>query len=448
VLKKGKITHWCAQMHGKLLGVGSSPEAAARVVCRMAGAKSIEELVIPASVPCPMSVARYAGVFRRKPGAKSSGGWWVDKKAFFKSHKAAIAYSAKQRGLTPEKLRRSVAPSELCARINALCSVVDAVPWDIEDLLIRAPAAAVMFKRVPVLMVLFIQAKLGPWRALMQKAWHAILADPRSPVHSRAPLSEQMDAEVAHAVLIGAVRGMAHNRSLRSDLTSWNELNRGVQHHSGFLPMCMRLDIIEKGGHLDLGTQESMYMLVQDSSAALKKLKQLSAAWKSLSSVLFVPKTCTQWRQCMLDGMNQLTIQPAACLNPKNGTYLPSWTLRCYLLMTTRQEGIEGMQWDDIGIRAFGQMNPDQKDWFSTLEQHVKTTAALRKCVGTSCPPELLSCQMCLLSNKALDEYDSEWIRKVAPFIKVVSAVGAHLRKGLRMPIVDVLMETAALLSE
>jgi len=31
---------------------------------------------------------------------------------------------------------------------------------------------------------------------------------------------------------------------------------------------------------------------------------------------------------------------------------------------------------------------------------------------------------------------------------KVVSAVGAHLRKGLRMPIVDVLMETAALLSE
>ena len=49
------------------------------------------------------------------------------------------------------------------------------------------------------------------------------------------------------------------------------------------------------------------------------------------------------------------------------------------------------MKWDGIGVRALGQMNPDQKDWFSTLEQHVKTKRALRELVGRSCPPELLS---------------------------------------------------------
>ena len=114
--------------------------------------------------------------------------------------------------------------------------------------------------------------------------------------------------------------------------------------------------------------------------------------------------------------------------------------------MTARKKGVKSMKWKDIGVRALGQMNPDQKEWFSTLEQHVKTTAHLRALVGTSCPPELLSCQLCLLSHKALDRYDSEWILKVSPLIRVVAAVGARLRKGVRMPTVDVLEETSRLL--
>jgi len=449
-VSEGGIKLWRASMHGKLLGMGRSPQAAAWMVCRMAGGKSIEELAIPASVRCPRSVARYEGVWWRKPGAKSLGGWWVNKKAIFKDQRAAVAFAAKQRGLTAEKLRRPVAPQELCGRIGALSCVLDVVPFDIEDLVTRAADADQMSSRVPVLMPLFIQAKLGPWRGLMQEAWKALVADPRCPVHHcrGRSLPQAVEADVARTILVRAVRGMARTRSVRAELQYWNELNLGVQHHAGFVAMCLRLNVIETGGHLDLGTQGSKYKLLDDCSQTLKKLEKMSAAWRDLSSVLCVPTTCSKWRQCMLDAMKLMYEKHAPGLNPKNGVYLPGWTLRCYLFMTVRKEGVKSMKWKDIGIRALGQMNPDQKQWFSTLEQRIKTTAHLRALVGTSCPPELLSCQLCLLSHKCFDMYDSEWILKVRPFIRVVAAVGARLRKGVRMPTLDVLKETSRLLRD
>ena len=204
-------------------------------------------------------MARYEGVFWRKPGAKSLGGWWVGRKAFFKDQKAAVTFAARQQGVTPEMLWKPVAPRELCARLRAICPIMDAVPFDIQDLLHRAPAAAGMFRRVPVLTPLFVQAKVGPWRALMQQGWKAMLADRKSPVRSRMPpLSEVVEAKLAHAILLRAVKGTARSHSLLSELRFWNELNLGVQHHSGFVAVCVGLGVIATGGHLDLGTEESM----------------------------------------------------------------------------------------------------------------------------------------------------------------------------------------------
>ena len=71
---------------------------------------------------------------------------------------------------------------------------------------------------------------------------------------------------------------MARSHSLLSELRFWNELNLGVEHHSGFVAMCVGLGVIAMGGHLDLGTEESMYKLVDDSTAALRKLEKMSAA--------------------------------------------------------------------------------------------------------------------------------------------------------------------------
>ena len=55
---------------------------------------------------------------------------------------------------------------------------------------------------------------------------------------------------------------------------------------------------------------------------------------------------------------------------------------------------------------------------------------------------------MCLLSQRPLDTYDSNWILSVRPFLEVVASIGAHLRQEVQMPLVEVLKETAALLNK
>ena len=90
------------------------------------------------------------------------------------------------------------------------------------------------------------------------------------------------------------------------------------------------------------------------------------------------------------------------------------------------------MKWGNMGIRSLGQMNPDQKQKVATLEQHIKTAGALRRRVGAHCPPELLSCQLCVLSHKALDAYDSDWITGVRAYIKVIASRSSCTECGCR----------------
>ena len=131
VAEKGK-THWVARVFNTELGRTKSPEAAAEIVRQIGQAKSIKELEIPASVPSPQSVARYKGVYWRKPGARSKGGWWVGKKNFFKSFRRALQYAAESHGVTQEKLRRRVSPKELGARLRALTATLSPVPADLQ----------------------------------------------------------------------------------------------------------------------------------------------------------------------------------------------------------------------------------------------------------------------------------------------------------------------------
>ena len=440
-IEKGRPI-WVAEAYGAELGRAPSEDKAAEIVRNMGQAASIQSLSIPSTVLRPKSVARYVGVFHRKAGKKSGGGWWVGKKHFFKSLDDAIAYVCRQKGVTRQQLRRRVAPNELASRFRALTSTVDLMPNDLRDLVSRARHAKRMFTVAPVMVPLFLQAKLGPWRGLIQQAWTALA--PTSSVH--CPLDEDAEAKLAWKVLRKATLDMAQDRQLRAELEWWNKLNIGVQHHSGFLAMCVGMGVLETGGQLDLGSVDTKYRVAADTGAAVDKLKAMSLAWKSLSPVLCTPHTCEAWRRCMLDALDILRKKGAPRLNPKCGVYLPAWTLRCYLIMVTRENGIHRMAWGSIGIRALGQMCPDQKEWFGALEQHVKTVAALKGLLGTHCPPELLSCQLCLLSRKSLDDYDSAWLAANKRYIQAMAVVGQKLQNGVSMPVEVVLQQTAALL--
>ena len=94
-----------------------------------------------------------------------------------------------------------MAPNELASRFRALTSTVDLMPNDLRDLVSRARHAKRMFTVAPVMVPLFLQAKLGPWRAS---------------VH--CPLDEDAEAKLAWKVLRKTTLDMARDRQLRAEL--------------------------------------------------------------------------------------------------------------------------------------------------------------------------------------------------------------------------------------
>ena len=129
---------------------------------------------------------------------------------------------------------------------------------------------------------LFSQAKLGPWRGLIQKAWTAIA----SSVH--CPLDADAEATLAWQVLRRAAVDMARDRQLRAELEWWNKLNIGVQYHSGFVAMCVGIGVLETGGQLDLGSTDTKYKVAAEKEAAMDKLKAMSSHWSKLM-LAFLP---------------------------------------------------------------------------------------------------------------------------------------------------------------
>ena len=72
----------------------------------------------------------------------------------------------------------------------------------------------------------------------------------------------------------------------------------------------------------------------------------------------------------------------------------------------------------------------------------------LKRLLGTHCPPELLSCQLCLLSRKNLDDYDCAWMAANKRHIQTMAVIGQKLQNGVSKPLESVLQETAALLED
>jgi len=314
------------------------------------------------------------------------------KRRFFQSHDAALKWVARMKNVTPEKLRKRVPPRILAERFKALQSLDGTTPLDLEDLVSRHSEVTRMSQVASILVPLVVQAKLGPWRALMFEGWQTLST-------VQGPMSRSDGIKLAVRILQYAIRHMAQSSAWRALVRPWNSWNKGVQHHSGFIPLCLNLGLLRKGGSLDLG-MEDVYSIVagkDDIEKVKEKLDKMADAWDAVSSVLSCPpKTCQEWASQMLEAFKIFRQHGAPRLNPKVGMYLPGWTLRSYMVMMMRAHGVPRLQRNGIGVRALVQVNPDQRIWFTVLEQHVKTTTALRRLFGNSSPPELLSCYLCV----------------------------------------------------
>ena len=118
-------------------------------------------------------------------------------------------------GGNAKELKRGLMPKTILARTRFLNKVFNKgeVPADLEDLYRRAQWIASASKDEPVIALLMVQLKYGPWRAALESAWKH-LHTARSSVHS--PNSEAARAARLLDALTATVRAVSKEKVPRS----------------------------------------------------------------------------------------------------------------------------------------------------------------------------------------------------------------------------------------
>ena len=232
---------WVAEAFEQQLGVRNTDKEAAEVVRKAFGLRSISDLQLlphcaPVRVPC------LKGVYYRKPGKRSSGGWWALKERYFPTVEQAASYVAKRKGLTVRDLHRPLGPKAMRRRFRTLSKVFSPCPGDLQDAVAFCKVAGAMFKDCPVLTPISYQAKYGPWRGALLEAWKEQQGEARCPLSS---VGEQ--ARTAVVVMESAAIYISAMQAKSNVLRPWTaSCGRGGQHISGFVPLAQSLGIIEK----------------------------------------------------------------------------------------------------------------------------------------------------------------------------------------------------------
>ena len=163
------------------------------------------------------------------------------------------------------------------------------IPPDLEAAVQHQTVSKAMYNAEAAYEILSVQGKYGPWKHALFKAWTA------NGRPSSRGLPPQARADNVVAVLRSACEFMhGHN------LTAWvQHCGRGVAHHSGFVPMLLRMQVIRRAasGPLHLGL--SKYAFTCRRSVQVSRcLQGLLLACDKLRGVLAnPPRTCQQWRR-------------------------------------------------------------------------------------------------------------------------------------------------------
>ncbi len=246
--------------------------------------------------------------------------------------------------------------------------------------------------------------------------------------------------------------------------------------------MARGLGIIRRhGSGMDLGLKQARYV-ISSSKAGVKKsiskLVKMSKAWVAMSSVASLPQTYLEWASVVNKCAKVLSKHKAPRLsltkavwplpdnksnyreqvapNPpgfshrsfcwsdlnyrcsnqtwcgggdtcKESRYLTFWTLRVHFYTMVHTSRKKQLPSGDIGVRALGNMNPDQKGWIERYFRHTKTVSVLQNMFGKKVPIELLSCVCCLYSDAAFDNFDTKWMERYKHYLSAVKNMHTKL---------------------
>jgi len=257
------------------------------------------------------------------------------------NHGRTTRQVAKALRVTVASLRMpSCRPASLAALLRAVQDVYNFtfdLPADLAAAVQQRRQAGSLFDEEPALELLSVQGKYGPWKTALHIAWCQTSG-------RRMSRQETSKRGVSHRVAL-LFRALSHACRLMANLDYkvWvNHWGRGVTHHSGFIPMLMRLRVIHKSGakgrgSLCLGLGTGSYRLA--SSARLTRLGAWVAASDVIAQVLeanSTPRTLEDyWNvwQALEDRRQELPALPALLPHPLPHVIMINACVVCLWLM-------------------------------------------------------------------------------------------------------------------
>ena len=160
----------------------------------------------------------------------------------------------------------------------------------------------------------------------------------------------------------------------------------------------------------------------------MEKLTSLIWAWEVLSGIFRdAPTKCTEWSSKMTEATRLLhqmprpvprlpVVGPVPRLSAAGPDYTSVWTFRGVMLLRMQQAGVKKLEVDNIGLRTFCRMNPDEDEHMlrvfaanrgtiHTARDLLEHCGGLRGRCGVP-RPELLSMEMRLAGDRGLDKVD------------------------------------------
>jgi len=273
------------------------------------------------------------------------------------------------------------------------------IPPDLEAAVQHQTVSKAMYNAEAAYEILSVQGKYGPWKHALFKAWTA------NGRPSSRGLPPQARADNVVAVLRSACEFMhGHN------LTAWvQHCGRGVTHHSGFVPMLLRMQVIRRAasGPLHLGL--SKYAFTCRRSVQVSRcLQGLLLACDKLRGVLASPpRTCQQWRRLYGEycavlrdaGVPRMGLSPSA-------KYLLPWTFRVQCIARMRAAGIQHLRAGKTppSLEEFADMFPDQGSWVTKLAKLLpegqRTVSRLTQTLEYTGPLELFTMYLCFSQDR------------------------------------------------
>lgn len=236
---------------------------------------------------------------------------------------------------------------------------------------------------------------------------------------------------------------------------------RNVSHHSGWLPLLLRLGIIAKApAHLArqppggprsatvtprsvqprsrrllptsrrcgcrrsgktrqprlvrLGEGGYCYHIKAFSADVRRKLSSYVLVGEVMGT-LAVPKTCDDWCRAVARFLH-------ACRQHRlvahgTNTYFAQWLARSYLLALMRSNGVKGLRSAGISQQQLRQLGPDQCEWIGRICARQSASKALRA-LGFANAPEVFSMNACLFNDPDLAHVPPSVIDKHVPRLR------------------------------